>query len=138
MAAMFNHPWPNLTLIYFFFIVVLPFQSLSQFDSPQNIETFFPISSLSPVPPPLLPPSSNPSPPSNNSSSSDKKNNHQSCPYNSSKYFTCSWSFLLLPPKMYHRTETERQSWTSQSRKHFTSVSSSSDDVGGGDYDYFG
>ncbi|CAD5316802.1 Formin-like protein 8 [Arabidopsis thaliana] len=73
MAAMFNHPWPNLTLIYFFFIVVLPFQSLSQFDSPQNIETFFPISSLSPVPPPLLPPSSNPSPPSNNSSSSDKK-----------------------------------------------------------------
>ncbi|CAE5963638.1 unnamed protein product [Arabidopsis arenosa] len=72
MAAMFNHPWPNLTLIFFFFIVVLPFHSFSQFDSPQNIETFFPISSLSPVPPPLLPPSSNRSPQSNNSSSDRK------------------------------------------------------------------
>ncbi|EFH65016.1 hypothetical protein ARALYDRAFT_476139 [Arabidopsis lyrata subsp. lyrata] len=98
MAAMFNHPWPHyLTLIFFFFIVVLPFHSFSQSDSPQNIETFFPISSLSPVPPPLLPPSSNPSPPSNNSSS-DRKT------------ITKALEFSSSVSKNAYRTTEERQS----------------------------
>ncbi|XP_010512092.1 PREDICTED: formin-like protein 8 [Camelina sativa] len=75
MAAMFiKKPWPfplHLTLIFFFFFIV---PSFSQFDSPQNIETFFPIPPLSPVSPPRISPSSNSSPPSNNnnSSSSDR------------------------------------------------------------------
>ncbi|EOA33296.1 hypothetical protein CARUB_v10019834mg [Capsella rubella] len=75
MAAMFKKPWPfpqNLTLTFFFLFIVLPLPSFSQSDSPQNIETFFPIPLPSPVSPPRISPSSNPSPPSNNSSSSDR------------------------------------------------------------------
>uniref|UniRef100_A0A1J3DEK7 Formin-like protein n=1 Tax=Noccaea caerulescens TaxID=107243 RepID=A0A1J3DEK7_NOCCA len=64
MAAMFQHQsWPfplQLTLIFFLCVVVLPLRSFSQSDSPQNIETFFPIDELSPAsPPPII----NPSPP---------------------------------------------------------------------------
>ncbi|KAL1189868.1 Formin-like protein 8 [Cardamine amara subsp. amara] len=68
MATMLHNPCPfplKLTLIFFFYVVVLPFHSFCQSDSPQNIETFFPTDALSSVPPP----STNTSPPSNNSSS---------------------------------------------------------------------
>ncbi|CAA7014381.1 unnamed protein product [Microthlaspi erraticum] len=65
---MFQHQsWPfplQLTLIFFLCVVVLPFRSFSQSDSPQNIETFFPIDQLSPVSPPPI----NPSPPPPSSS----------------------------------------------------------------------
>ncbi|CAN8235847.1 unnamed protein product [Cochlearia groenlandica] len=69
MYAMSHKPWlfpPQVTIIFFLNVVVLPLRCFSQFNSPQNIETFFPL------PPPLSPPL-NPSPPPNNSSSSSDR-----------------------------------------------------------------
>ncbi|CAH8297615.1 unnamed protein product [Eruca vesicaria subsp. sativa] len=57
MVAMFQH------LVFFLCVALLPLHSFSQ---PQNIETFFPIDELSPLPPQRVPPI-NPSP-----SSSDR------------------------------------------------------------------
>ncbi|CAH8363795.1 unnamed protein product [Eruca vesicaria subsp. sativa] len=74
MAAMLHQPWPfplQVTILFFLYVVVLPFHSFSQSDSPQNIETFFPTNELSPLPPPINP-SPSPPPPSNPSSSSDR------------------------------------------------------------------
>ncbi|KAJ0241234.1 Formin-like protein 8 [Hirschfeldia incana] len=71
MAPMLHQPWPfplQVTILLFLCVVVLPFRSFSQSDSPQNIETFFP---TSPAPPPINS-SPNPPPPSNPSSSSDR------------------------------------------------------------------
>ncbi|KAG2253796.1 hypothetical protein Bca52824_083932 [Brassica carinata] len=51
MAAMLHQPWPfplQVTTLFFLCVVVLPFRSFSQSDSPQNIETFFPNNELSP------------------------------------------------------------------------------------------
>ncbi|CAF2063724.1 BnaC06g31250D [Brassica napus] len=73
MAAMLHQPWPfplQVTILFILCVVVLPYRSFSQSDSPQNIETFFPANDLSPVPPPINP-STPSSPPSNPSSSSD-------------------------------------------------------------------
>ncbi|CAA7036133.1 unnamed protein product [Microthlaspi erraticum] len=81
MAAMFKQPWPpflllpQLTLIVL--ILLFPYHSFSQADSPQNIETFFPDESLSapapaptPTPSPVPLPQKNPPPPP---SSSDRQ-----------------------------------------------------------------
>ncbi|CAN7129950.1 unnamed protein product [Brassica rapa subsp. narinosa] len=74
MAAMLHQPWPfplQVTILFLLCVVVLPYRSFSQSDSPQNIETFYPTTELSPVPPPINP-STPSSPPSNPSSSSDR------------------------------------------------------------------
>ncbi|KAG2303752.1 hypothetical protein Bca4012_062497 [Brassica carinata] len=64
MAAMLKQPWPPLHLfLSSILLLLLPYHSLSQSDSPRNIETFFPNETLtapppSPVPLPPPPPSS--------------------------------------------------------------------------------
>lgn len=77
---MFKQPWPpflllpQLTLIVLSFILLSPSHSLSQSDSPQNIETFFPNETLSaPTPSPVPLPQQNPPPPAPSSSSSDRQ-----------------------------------------------------------------
>ncbi|CAH8312978.1 unnamed protein product [Eruca vesicaria subsp. sativa] len=72
MAAMLKQPWPpslplppHLTLIFLSLILLFPYQSFSQSDSPQNIETFFPNDTLTAPPPSPVPlPQQNPPSPS--------------------------------------------------------------------------
>uniref|UniRef100_A0A1J3IJ28 Formin-like protein n=1 Tax=Noccaea caerulescens TaxID=107243 RepID=A0A1J3IJ28_NOCCA len=86
MAAMFKQPWPpflllpQLTLIVLSLILLFPSHSLSQSDSPQNIETFFPNETLSapapapaPTPSPVPLPQQNTPPPPPSSSSERQK-----------------------------------------------------------------
>ncbi|ESQ34374.1 hypothetical protein EUTSA_v10006885mg [Eutrema salsugineum] len=73
MAAMLKQPWPTFLLplqLTLILILLFPYHSLSQSDSPRNIETFFPnVTGLSS--PPAPPPSPTQNPPS--SSSSDRQ-----------------------------------------------------------------
>ncbi|KAF8086745.1 hypothetical protein N665_0613s0014 [Sinapis alba] len=82
MAAMLKQPWPpfhllphpTLTSLSTILLLLLPYHSLSQSDSPQNIETFFPNETLTAPPPSPVPlPQQNPPPPSSSSSSDREK-----------------------------------------------------------------